>query len=199
MRKPEEQSARSMLIAAGINLFAEKGYASASVREIVKLAGVTKPVLYYYFKNKEGLFRAILDGAAEQQEALLAKIVNAPGTALERIITLYNLIYQGMEQNRHLFRLIHNLVFGPPQGAPAYDLESYHRRMVEAIKAIYVKGVMKGELARADPDEVAIMVTGLTDFCFHLYYVDPGSFDPNLPERLLRLAFKGLLLKSEDE
>ncbi|MBN2125321.1 MAG: helix-turn-helix transcriptional regulator, partial [Deltaproteobacteria bacterium] len=63
-KKSDEQSVRLSLLMAGITLFAEKGYASTAVREIVAHAGVTKPVLYYYFQNKEGLFRAILDAAA---------------------------------------------------------------------------------------------------------------------------------------
>ncbi|MBW2208934.1 MAG: helix-turn-helix transcriptional regulator, partial [Deltaproteobacteria bacterium] len=56
-RKPEEQDARAVLLEAATALFAQKGYAGTSVREIVERAGVTKPVLYYYFENKEGLFR----------------------------------------------------------------------------------------------------------------------------------------------
>ena len=66
-----EPDARKSLFLAGINLFAEKGYASTSVREIVSSAGVTKPVLYYYFHSKEGMFQAILDWAAEELVAIL--------------------------------------------------------------------------------------------------------------------------------
>jgi hypothetical protein len=35
--------------------------------------------------------------------------------------------------------LINHLFFGPPQGAPRYDIERFHRRMMEVIKEIYVK------------------------------------------------------------
>jgi hypothetical protein len=48
-----KQNARERLLEAGIALFAEKGYASTSVREIVARAGVTKPVLYYYFFQEQ--------------------------------------------------------------------------------------------------------------------------------------------------
>jgi TetR/AcrR family transcriptional regulator len=187
-----EHRAKNALFSAAVTLFAEKGYASTSVREIVALAGVTKPVLYYYFESKEGLFRAILDWAAEQQQILLTTVLDTPGTALQRMIRLYGLIQEGVIENGNLFKLIHNLVFGPPQGAPAYDVEQYHRRMVEAIKLIYLKGLDQGEVIEADPDEVAMLLLGLTDFCFHLYHVNPESFDPAQPERLLRLAFRGL-------
>ena len=50
-----ETGTRERLLETASHLFAEKGYASTSVREIVARAGVSKPVLYYYFQSKEGL------------------------------------------------------------------------------------------------------------------------------------------------
>jgi TetR/AcrR family transcriptional regulator len=190
--KTDEQSVKEALIIAAISLFSEKGYASTSVREIVALAGVTKPVLYYYFQNKEGLFRAILDGAAEKQMELLKESSQMTGSVLERILFLYRRIYEELSPNRLLFRMIHNLIFGPPQGSPDYDVEGYHRRMLETVKAIYKQGLERGEVIAADPDDVAMMTVGVTDYCFHLDYFHLESVDPARSERLLRLAFRGL-------
>ena len=190
--KNDDQSVKQALLLAGISLFSEKGYASSSVREIVALAGVTKPVLYYYFQNKEGLFQAILDGAAEKQEELLRETSQMTGTVPERIIFLYRRIYEEIASNHKLFRMIHNLIFGPPQGAPEYDMEGYHHRMLEAVKAIYKQGLERGEVKAADPHEVAMMIVGATDYCFHLDYLHPDNVDPARAERLLRLSFQGL-------
>ncbi len=187
-----EQSAKMMLLRAGIRLFAEKGYAGTSVREIVAKAGVTKPVLYYYFKSKEGLFRAILDWAAGELEMILAKTIESPGTSLEKFLDLYQRIYQGLTENRPLFRLINNLFFGPPQGAPAYDIEQFHQRMVDVVEEICVMGLHRGELREANPEEAAFLVLGVIDYCFHLEYLHPKSMQPEKAEKLLRLAFRGL-------
>ena len=65
---PAEPNARARLLETAIDMFAEKGYAGTSVREIVHRAGVSKPVLYYYFQSKEGLFLAILDMAENLQK-----------------------------------------------------------------------------------------------------------------------------------
>jgi TetR/AcrR family transcriptional regulator len=188
----DEHNVKMMLLQAGITLFADKGYEGTSVREIVSMAGVTKPVLYYYFKSKEGLLRAILDWAAEEHEKILAEALQTPGTAFEKIVYLFHRIYQGLMENRHLFRLINNLFFGPPQGAPSYDIERFHRRMVEAIKEICIRGMYRGELRETNPEEAALLVLGVTDFSFHLDYLHPESMDPERANRLLRLAFQGL-------
>ena len=191
-KKIDENNAKERLLEAGTALFGERGYAGTFVREIVDRAGVTKPMLYYYFKSKEGMFYTILDGAAEQQEVILAQALEAPGAVLDRLIYLYRRIYEGLIEHQNLFKMIYSLVFGPRQGAPDYDIDQYHRRMVDAIKTIYLEGLARGEVKKADADEVAILVLSLLDFCLHMEYVHLDSPDPERPERLLRLAFQGL-------
>jgi len=185
-------SARARLLEAGTALFAERGYASTTVREIVARAGVSKPVLYYYFKNKEGIFLAILNWAAEQQETLLAEVLKNPGAPLDRLIDLFRRIYQGVMEQKNLFKLIHNLIFGPPQGVPEGDLEQYHRRMIRVLKEIYARGFAPDEVKDADAEDAAILILSIIDFCLHMDYLHPESRDPDRPERLLRLAFNGL-------
>ena len=192
VKETDNQTTKKMILEAGIDLFAEKGYAGTSVREIVERAGVTKPVLYYYFTNKEGLFRAILDWTAEFQDSILSRAFECSGSLLERRIVLYRLIYHSIMENQNLYRMIHNLFFGPPQGAPPYDIEHFHRRMVDTITALYRRALQDQEVAQADAEDVAIMIMGLTDICFHLDLLNPASPDPKRLERLLRLAFHGL-------
>jgi AcrR family transcriptional regulator len=52
------------LVELGEELFAERGFARASMDELARRAGVTKPVIYELFGSKEGLFRACLEGLA---------------------------------------------------------------------------------------------------------------------------------------
>jgi len=70
---------RERLLIAAVRLFAEKGYSATSVREIVEAAGVTKPVLYYYFRNKEGVFDAMMQEAITAHHAVLDEVRRAAG------------------------------------------------------------------------------------------------------------------------
>lgn len=177
---------------AATALFAEKGYASTYVREIVTRAGVTKPVLYYYFKNKGGLFCSILDSAVELQKVILGEVLETNGRVLDRLIYLYRRMYQGVMEHQNLAMLIHSLISGTPQGAPSYDLNEYYRSMIDVIKAVYLNGVGMGEVKEVDTGDMAVLVLSLLDFCLYMDLVDPGSSDLERPERLLRLAFQGL-------
>ena len=187
-----ELNARQRLLETATELFADKGYAGTSVREIVDRAGVSKPVLYYYFKSKEGLFYAILEWAADVQQTILNEIFAASGTVLDRLIYFYRRVLEGVEEYRHLYAMIHGLMYGPPQGAPEYDLPEYQRRMFDAVKRIYRNGLTDGDVRSADEDEVAFLVLSLIDFSLNMNQVLPEMADPQRPERLLRLAFEGL-------
>src|SRR5260221_6473457 len=66
-------------------LFAERGYAAVKMDEIAASVGVTKPLLYNYFGNKERLYIACMERAGDSLTATVAEAVRAslsPGDAL---------------------------------------------------------------------------------------------------------------------
>ena len=189
---PLASGTRERLLETASHLFAEKGYASTSVREIVARAGVSKPVLYYYFQSKEGLYYAILKWGAEVQKKIIDDVFEASGTVQDRIIFLYRRIYEEIQAYQGLYKMIHGLIYGPPQGAPGYDFPIYHRQMFNAVKRICFEGLSSGEIIKTDADEVAFLVLSLIDFSLNLEKIQPEMADPQRPERLLRLAFHGI-------
>jgi len=189
---PLASGTRERLLETASHLFAEKGYASTSVREIVARAGVSKPVLYYYFQSKEGLYYAILKWGAEVQKKIIDDVFQESGTVQDRIIFLYRRIYEEIQEYQGLYTMIHGLIYGPPQGAPGYDFPIYHRQMFNAVKQICFEGLSSGEIKKVDVDEMAFLVLSLIDFSLNLEKIQPELTDPQRPERLLRLAFQGL-------
>jgi len=187
-----QRNARERLLETAIGMFAEKGYTGTSVREIVERAGVSKPVLYYYFQSKEGLFLAILDVAENLQKQLLSEVLESEGSVLDRLLILYRRVYTGIDEHRSLYKMIHGLTSGPPQGAPDYDFTRYHGHMINTICEIYNAGLDCGEVKKIAAEEVAYLVLSLIDFCLHMDQVQPQSSDPQRLERLLRMAFQGI-------
>ena len=57
--RPEES--RASILQAAVREFAREGVAGARTDAIVRSAGVNKALLYYYFKDKEALYDAVLD------------------------------------------------------------------------------------------------------------------------------------------
>jgi AcrR family transcriptional regulator len=65
------------LIALAEQLFSERGYGGASMEELARRAGVTKPVVYELFGSKEGVFSACVDRAIEHMAESIATAVRA--------------------------------------------------------------------------------------------------------------------------
>ena len=61
VRQRDPEAARRRLLDAGAGAFAEAGYAGARVDVIADRAGLNKRMLYHYFGDKAGLYRAVLD------------------------------------------------------------------------------------------------------------------------------------------
>lgn len=55
----QQHATAGKILQAASRLFAERGYANVSVRDICKETGTTAPVIYYYFGSKKGLFDAV--------------------------------------------------------------------------------------------------------------------------------------------
>jgi AcrR family transcriptional regulator len=75
-RVPRAVRERQLVELAG-ELFSERGYQRASMDELARRAGVTKPVVYELFGSKDGLFRACLERSAERLAAGVAQAARA--------------------------------------------------------------------------------------------------------------------------
>ena len=51
---------RERILQAAAQLFAEQGYANTTMAQIVRALGVTKPFVYYYFRDKQEIFDCLL-------------------------------------------------------------------------------------------------------------------------------------------
>ena len=60
-RTPQTRTVQIRIIVAAAGLLARSVDGDVSTREICDAAGVTAPTLYHYFRDKEGLLRAVVD------------------------------------------------------------------------------------------------------------------------------------------
>jgi TetR/AcrR family transcriptional regulator len=188
-----ESGARERLLTAALKLFNEKGYSATSVREIVEAAGVTKPVLYYYFGNKEGIYVELMDSSYSTFESLIAGVEAVDGSAEEKIIAFCGNIFTASKQRLPLVRLIYSMYYGPPQGAPHFDFERYSMQMLEVIRQMVGAGVASGELRENNIADVsravmAIVTSAVNEQLTRMEY----KLDQDGMVRTLRLLMSGI-------
>jgi AcrR family transcriptional regulator len=61
-----DEPRRRSILAAAAEEFGERGFSAASYNRIIERAGISKGAMYYYFADKDDLFRTVLDSALAQ-------------------------------------------------------------------------------------------------------------------------------------
>ena len=153
-RREQKAENRSKLLAAARKVFAEKGYAAATARDIVRETDLASGTFYNYFDDKDDAFRAVLEDFTEQASAAARAERRQPGIGVEERI--YN-----------AYRAYFALVVADPQ------MFEVLRRNADAISAMgqddaFVRGIgeliedMKGWVAEGE------LPAGAGDWLMHI-------------------------------
>jgi AcrR family transcriptional regulator len=191
--QPEYSAVRNRLLTAASQLFTSKGYAATTVREIVDTAGVTKPVLYYYFGSKGGLYLELMNSSYAILEGIIAEIIATPGSSRERIIRFCTGVYDGSMERIEVVRLIYSIYYGPPQGAPPFSHDQLFDRLLEILEALISEGVRSGELQKVNERDASwAIVGGLTVVLEEQLCHSPPRIGRDGMVRMLNLMFSGI-------
>ena len=76
---PQADDVRQRILSAAEEVFAERGYAGATTREIAERASIGKRMLFYYYPSKDAVYRAVLERIIAGLVAIYEQTRNAPG------------------------------------------------------------------------------------------------------------------------
>ena len=193
-----DHAIRERLLSSAIQLFTRKGYTATTVREIVTAAGVTKPVLYYYFRHKEGIYLELIRDAFAEFDKLLDGYRSQPGSPKERLLQLADQVYELFMRNIEVAKLMYSIYYGPPQGAPFFDFDTYHLKFQNTIKGLVTEGIRKKEFRRADPEDMTWAILGVVNVAMEVRLCHPEiAIDRKRLEKMLRLIFQGIAPRKE--
>jgi len=186
-------SARQRLLAAATNLFAQKGYAATTVREIVAEAKVTKPVLYYYFQNKEGIYLNLMRETYGKFDEFLDTFLAEKGTATERLLRFFDGVFGLFVENIRAVRVMYSIYYGPPQGAPFFDFDAYHQKFQDTVRRLVEEGVQKRELRKGPIEEMLWALLGAASVTMEVQLIHPEmAIGREGLSRILKLILRGI-------
>jgi TetR/AcrR family transcriptional regulator len=188
--------ARERLLAAALELFTVRGYASTSVREIVAAAGVSKPALYYYFRSKEGIYLELLNNTYSIFREQIELLTSYRGSSRERIIHFCTGFFDSFLVHIDVARIIYSICFGPPQGAPSFPHERFFDEMLAIIREMVREGIAGGELKKVDESDATwAIISGLNSVMEEQLCHTPPRIDRHGLVRMLNLIFSGIDLE----
>jgi len=143
-------------------LFTQRGFANVAVRDICRAADVTPPTLYYYFKNKEALFDAVVRGSITMTEFIgrlneECEKTNESQSQIQTFTRTYLSYFPRDHLNVGLY-LRHSTQLDP---IGRITLSNELARIQSLLTQIIRRGIKRGEFRKTDPRMAAECLLGM--------------------------------------
>lgn len=159
-RRPADRPAE--ILAAALEVFAERGFQAARLDEVARRAGVSKGALYLYFETKADLFRAVVTDAISPNLARLQGMVTAD-VAVEPALRMgVGMLARTVVTDRRITGVV-KLVIAESRNHPELATV-WHQTVVEPavrmITGLIAAGQARGEVRPGEPRLFAFGVMG---------------------------------------
>ncbi|HLP77953.1 MAG TPA: TetR/AcrR family transcriptional regulator [Candidatus Paceibacterota bacterium] len=189
---------REDILHAALKRFAHSGYSAASVQQIVDDAEVSKPALYYYFKDKAGLFQALVDEAHDQRYQLMQAACKGASDLRTQLSKILTAMFDHLQKNRELLRISFSTAFAAPgELPPGLRYTEKCERNFEFIHSLMKKGQADGVLDRRfDSEELAFgFYSHLNGYLASQLVVPNCALDRKRAGNIVELFFAGAAAK----
>ncbi len=149
-----------------LDLFAERHFASVTIRDISRAAGINSAMIYYYYESKEQLFRAAIENAIDEAFELFSShsdsknydnAADAIGAWFDVHVVLHKRLRNVVKISLDLKGLMEIL---PDANEP---VERFYRHEGEILEKFIREGIEKGIFRNVEPAAVATMISASLD------------------------------------
>jgi TetR/AcrR family transcriptional regulator len=196
-RHPEKS--RAAILRASVAEFAEHGIAGARTDAIARAARVNKALLYYYFKDKDALYEAVLDHVFSGMRDRLMPVLESDLEPRAKLLEYLGRYFDYIAANPRFPRVVQAewLRMGP-KGSPQMlrIAREYFAPIYRRVTEMLQEGADKGEFRKVNPMDFLPSMAGIIIFYFSsstgmkkLLKVDPLSKERIAERRKFVLEF----------
>ena len=187
----EPEKTKAAILKAALEEFAHEGVTGARTDEIAHRAGVNKALIYYYFKDKEGLYAAALEqvfsGLHEKVTSVLQRADLPPR---ERLLLYAQTHFDYIASSPVYPRLVQREFMRSAGRAltPAASriMERHGKPLYSRLEKLIDEGIESGDFRKVDPRQTVTSILGTIVFYFismpAQQFMHGG--DPTTPERI---------------
>jgi AcrR family transcriptional regulator len=184
---------RELLIKTATNLFAQKGYANTSIREIGAKVNISSSIIYHYFKNKEELLYEITYSSSNNLIQSLhetEKRISDPVECLKEMLTEQTVIFSLKRKKEGKILAIDSYQL---RGKRSVSIRKMQREIYDIymgkIKEIEEKGLLK----KVDLTVLTFSIFGIIN-SFHNWYKDSGRLSKeDVAKNMEKILFHGII------
>jgi AcrR family transcriptional regulator len=157
---------KQQLLDCAAQLFAERGYADTRVIDIVRAAGVAKGLFYWYFENKETLFRELTENMRHRLRVEQARAMDPDADPLEQLRQATEASVHFMATHARFFALL--------------EVENLDQKFADVLRrgtdvhaadtaALIRRAIAVGLVRDEDPQLLALGVVGAVGYYCHFH------------------------------
>ena len=185
---------KKRIIDAAMGVFSRHGYTKANIREIAKTAGISVGGVYLYFKNKEELYKSLINDRMldfGSKIEMVAEQTKSATVALSNFLRLY--IENAVKHKEMILLHIreHGFTFGMDEKM------QFFRKQRSLIEKIILSGIRTGEFRRCNAKEMAKIIMGSLRGILLSMALDDDVIVT--PKGLNEFVLNGLLRKDKKE
>jgi AcrR family transcriptional regulator len=144
------------ITAAAFGAFAEKGFTATTVEDVARRAGVSKGLLYVYFKTKEELFKAVIRSVVVPRLDELTRTLDTAELGAEAFIRGPVLDFMKRVPGSPVSVVVRLMISEAPKHP---DLVEYYwqnvaSRGLDALRQLLRRGVENGEFRESAIDDL---------------------------------------------
>ena len=194
--RPEES--RAAILNAAVAEFAELGIAGARTDAIARAAHVNKALVYYYFKDKDALYEAVLDHVFTGMRARVMPVLESKLPPRQKMLEYLGVYFDYIAANPRIPRVVQAEWMRAGAGTSRMQrvAKEYFRPIFEKLAEVLREGIEAGEFRAVNPMDFLPSVAAVVVFYFSaaplmktLMKVDPLSVERIRERRAFVLDF----------
>jgi len=197
-RRPDSSEIRkNQILDAATKVFVRQGFQHARMDDIVEESGLSKGTLYWYFKSKEDIINAILRRLFTGDLENLENLVQAEGTASERLVQLTNDRVIGLKRMSSLVPIIFDFyAVAVHQQWVQQFIGEYFKHFRTLLEDLIQQGIDTGEFRPVNTTKAAISLASLYEGLTLHWLMDPQTVQWEiLSENSIPMLLDGLKVR----
>jgi AcrR family transcriptional regulator len=191
-----EDEVREQLVQAARQVFARYGYKKTALDDIAREARKGKSTIYYYFKSKDEIFKAVIDAEAEIRVKAIEEKISGISDSQEKLKTYIYIRMRTLKMVVNYYEAIKNDLLDNLYFVNTFRTDHFEAE-VNQIKLMLLEGIDKNHFTIQNPELIAkTIVTALHGFEVPLILKNLSDEElQKAIEEMLNILFFGIVAK----
>ena len=186
--------ARKKIFTVAARLFADKGYNAVSMREISEQAGLSKPMIYYYFGSKEGIYKELVSTGVSHIFSAVETTYAMQITVKEKLTLILKKFFYACQNFPEFAKFISNLFCSAEKIDFLINFKKEATQREQIIVTLFRDGIESGEFDKSlDPVTLAHIYMGvLMHFIMVQLTKNENVLSDQLADDILNILVNGM-------